>query len=99
MIMYGAASVGLVMQVKPILDGQLFAAPEPAAVPPQTPSGQGTPPPSAGSTPDASPTSQPALATVVAAILGLYVLKGVGNYVSNYLMTDVGQRVVRDLRG
>jgi subfamily B ATP-binding cassette protein MsbA len=38
------------------------------------------------------------LGTVAAAILILYLLKGVGAYVSSYLMTDVGQQVVRDLR-
>jgi ATP-binding cassette, subfamily B, bacterial MsbA len=32
------------------------------------------------------------------AIVVLYVLKGVGSYVSSYLMADVGQRVVMDLR-
>jgi subfamily B ATP-binding cassette protein MsbA len=31
-------------------------------------------------------------------ILGTYILKGLGSYFSTYLMTDVGQRVVRDLR-
>jgi ABC-type multidrug transport system fused ATPase/permease subunit len=31
-------------------------------------------------------------------VLGAYVLKGLGAYFSVYLMTDVGQRVVRDLR-
>jgi subfamily B ATP-binding cassette protein MsbA len=31
-------------------------------------------------------------------ILGTYLLKGLGSYFSTYLMTDVGQRVVRDLR-
>jgi len=31
-------------------------------------------------------------------LLGAYVLKGLGAYVSGYLMTWVGQRVVRDLR-
>ena len=36
--------------------------------------------------------------SVVLAILGFSVLKGVGAYFSAYLMTDVGQRVVRDLR-
>jgi len=35
---------------------------------------------------------------VVLAILGFSVLKGIGAYFSVYLMTDVGQRVVRDLR-
>ncbi len=32
------------------------------------------------------------------AIVGVYVLKGIGSYVSSYLMADVGQRVVMDLR-
>ena len=31
-------------------------------------------------------------------IIGAYLLKGVGSYFSTYLMTDVGQRVVRDIR-
>jgi subfamily B ATP-binding cassette protein MsbA len=32
------------------------------------------------------------------AIVGVYLLKGMGSYVSSYLMADVGQRVVMDLR-
>jgi subfamily B ATP-binding cassette protein MsbA len=35
---------------------------------------------------------------VAVAVVGLYLLKGIGAYFSDYLMTDVGQRVVRDLR-
>ncbi len=35
---------------------------------------------------------------VAALLLGAYLLKGVGAYVSGYLMTWVGQRVVKDLR-
>ena len=35
---------------------------------------------------------------VAFAIVGAYFLKGLGGYFSNYLMSDVGQRVVRDLR-
>ena len=35
---------------------------------------------------------------VVAAIVGFSLAKGVGAYFSIYLMTDVGQRLVRDLR-
>jgi len=66
MIAYGAASVGVVRQVKPILDKVL--------------------------------PGEAALGPTVAAILGFYFLKGVGAYVSDYLMTDVGQRIVRDLR-
>ena len=31
-------------------------------------------------------------------IIGIYLLKGVGSYVSSYLTTDVGQRVVMDVR-
>jgi subfamily B ATP-binding cassette protein MsbA len=46
----------------------------------------------------AGPQSWP-VAWLAAAILSAYVLKGLGAYVSGYLMTDVGQRVVRDLRG
>lgn len=38
------------------------------------------------------------LGQVAAAILGAYLFKGLGAYVSAYLMTDVGQRVVRDVR-
>ena len=35
---------------------------------------------------------------LAALILLAYLLKGVGGYVSTYVMADVGQRVVRDLR-
>ena len=38
------------------------------------------------------------LGMTVAAIVAVYLVKGVAAYVSSYLMTDVGQRVVRDLR-
>ena len=38
------------------------------------------------------------LGLIVGAIVGVYLVKGVAAYVSSYLMTDVGQRVVRDLR-
>jgi len=66
MIAYGAASVGVVRQVKPILDKVL--------------------------------PGEQAIGPTVVAILGFYLLKGIGAYVSDYLMTDVGQRIVRDLR-
>ncbi len=66
MIAYGGASVGVVRQVKPILDKVL--------------------------------PGDAALGPTVAAILGFYLLKGLGAYASDYLMTDVGQRIVRDLR-
>ncbi len=42
--------------------------------------------------------NQRGLWLVSAAILGLYVAKGLGTYFANFLMTDVGQRVVKDLR-
>jgi ATP-binding cassette, subfamily B, bacterial MsbA len=38
------------------------------------------------------------LGLMASGIVGLYVIKGVGSYVSSYLMADVGQRVVMDLR-
>jgi subfamily B ATP-binding cassette protein MsbA len=66
MIVYGAASAGVVLQVRPILDKVL---PE-----------------------------QADLAGTIGAILVLYFAKGLGAYLSSYLMTDVGQRVVRDVR-
>jgi subfamily B ATP-binding cassette protein MsbA len=41
---------------------------------------------------------QEKLAFTASAIVACYLLKGVGSYVSSYLMADVGQRVVMDLR-
>jgi len=38
------------------------------------------------------------LGPISVAILALYFFKGVGSYLSSYLMADVGQRVVHDLR-
>jgi ATP-binding cassette, subfamily B, bacterial MsbA len=38
------------------------------------------------------------LGFVASAVLVLYLVKGLGAYLSSYLMTDVGQRVVHDLR-
>jgi subfamily B ATP-binding cassette protein MsbA len=38
------------------------------------------------------------LVSTIVAILVVYAGKGIGAYLSQYLMTDVGQRVVRDLR-
>jgi subfamily B ATP-binding cassette protein MsbA len=38
------------------------------------------------------------LSVMAWAIIGIYLLKGVGSYVSSYLTTYVGQRVVMDLR-
>jgi subfamily B ATP-binding cassette protein MsbA len=42
--------------------------------------------------------NQQSLAITTWAIVGFYLLKGAGSYVSSYLMADVGQRVVMDLR-
>ncbi|MGE0703934.1 MAG: ABC transporter ATP-binding protein [Vicinamibacterales bacterium] len=42
--------------------------------------------------------NQQELSLVAWLIVGTYVLKGAGSYVSSYLMADVGQRVVLDLR-
>ena len=42
--------------------------------------------------------TQTRFGAVVLAILGFSVLKGIGAYFSVYLMTDVGQRLIRDLR-
>jgi subfamily B ATP-binding cassette protein MsbA len=66
MILYGAASYGLLRLLRPILDEVLPA--------------------------------QTDLAATIVMILALYFVKGVGAYASSYLMTDVGQRVVRDIR-
>jgi subfamily B ATP-binding cassette protein MsbA len=41
---------------------------------------------------------QQAVAFIAWAIVGVYLMKGIGSYVSSYLMADVGQRVVMDLR-
>ena len=41
---------------------------------------------------------QEMLGLVAAALIGCYLLKGLGSYASVYLMTDVGQCVVRDVR-
>jgi subfamily B ATP-binding cassette protein MsbA len=38
------------------------------------------------------------LTFIAALIIGFYVVKGLGSYFSAYLMADIGQRVVRDLR-
>jgi ATP-binding cassette, subfamily B, bacterial MsbA len=38
------------------------------------------------------------LSFIAALIIGFYILKGIGSYFSAYLMADIGQRVVRDLR-
>ncbi len=42
--------------------------------------------------------NQQGLRTIALSIVGLYFLKGIGSYFSAYLMEDVGQRVVMDVR-
>lgn len=42
--------------------------------------------------------NQERLLPTIVAILAMFFLKGLGSYLSSYVMTDVGQRVVRDLR-
>jgi subfamily B ATP-binding cassette protein MsbA len=42
--------------------------------------------------------NQQQVAFIASAIIGVYLLKGIGSYISSYLMADVGQRVVMDLR-
>jgi subfamily B ATP-binding cassette protein MsbA len=66
MVLYGAASAGVVALIQPIFDEVL--------------------------------PSRANLVPIAIAILVVYLLKGTGAYLSSYLMTDVGQRVVRDLR-
>src|SRR5829696_3610968 len=41
---------------------------------------------------------QMAFGIFAALIIGGYLVKGIGSYFSTYLMTDVGQQVVRDIR-
>ena len=70
MMIYAAASGGLVYLFKPIFDDLLLAV-----------------------IPERS-----RFVAVVTAIIGFSLAKGIGAYFSIYLMTDVGQRLVRDLR-
>jgi subfamily B ATP-binding cassette protein MsbA len=42
--------------------------------------------------------SQTGVAAIATAIIAVYFIKGIGSYGSSYLMADVGQRVVMDLR-
>ena len=47
---------------------------------------------------DSGLNKQEGVGLIAAGIIVVYLLKGIGSYVSSYLMTDVGQRVVMDLR-
>src|SRR6476661_733939 len=41
---------------------------------------------------------QEQVAVIAWSVVGVYLLKGMGSYASSYLMADVGQRVVMDVR-
>jgi subfamily B ATP-binding cassette protein MsbA len=75
MLFYAAASAGLALLIKPLMDGVL---------------GNRADIPVYGFTID--------LRTWSAAVLIIYLFKGLGAYFSAYLMTDIGLRVVRDVR-
>jgi ATP-binding cassette, subfamily B, bacterial MsbA len=47
---------------------------------------------------DSALPNQEGVAAIAWGIVLVYFLKGIGSYVSSYLMADVGQRVVKDLR-
>src|SRR5262249_8027420 len=47
---------------------------------------------------DSALPNQEGVSAIAWGIVFVYLLKGIGSYVSSYLMVDVGQRVVRDLR-
>jgi subfamily B ATP-binding cassette protein MsbA len=76
MLFYAAASAGLVVLIKPLMDRVL---PQQIEI-----DGWGILPID--------------FRTWAIAVLGVYLVKGLGAYFSTYLMTDIGQRVVRDLR-
>ena len=75
MLFYAAASAGLALLIKPLMDGVL---------------GNRTDIPVYGFAID--------LRTWSLAVLTVYLFKGLGAYFSTFLMTDIGLRVVRDLR-
>jgi subfamily B ATP-binding cassette protein MsbA len=66
MLFYAAASTGVALLVKPIIDRVL--------------------------------PGEKHFSTWAGLILFAYLVKGLGSYFSTYLMTDIGQRVVRDIR-
>jgi len=75
MLFYAAASAGLVVLIRPLMDHVL-----PREI-------------------DVGPWGVPIeFRTWAMAVLSIYLLKGLGAYFSAFLMTDIGQRVVRDLR-
>ena len=66
MAVYAAASAGVTLQIRPMIDEVL--------------------------------TGKMAFAAFAWIVIGGYILKGIGGYFSTFLMTDIGQRVVRDIR-
>ncbi len=75
MIVYAAASAGIVVLIKPLMDRVL-----PRQI-------------------EIGPWGVPIdFRTWALAVLTIYLFKGLGAYFSTYLMTDIGQRVVRDVR-
>src|SRR5687767_1731793 len=68
MLVYAAASAGVVALIKPLFDGVLLDD------------------------------SRWSFSVWAGAVVGLYIVKGLGAYFSVYAMTDIGQRVVRDVR-
>jgi subfamily B ATP-binding cassette protein MsbA len=75
MIVYAAASAGIVVLIKPLMDRVL-----PRQI-------------------EIGPWGLPIdFRTWALAVLTIYLFKGLGAYFSTYLMTDIGQRVVRDVR-
>jgi subfamily B ATP-binding cassette protein MsbA len=75
MLVYAAASAGIVVLIKPLMDRVL-----PRQI-------------------EIGPWGVPIdFRTWALAVLTIYLFKGFGAYFSTYLMTDIGQRVVRDVR-
>ncbi|HET9262058.1 MAG TPA: lipid A export permease/ATP-binding protein MsbA [Vicinamibacterales bacterium] len=75
MLVYAAASAGIVVLIKPLMDRVL-----PRQI-------------------EIGPWGLPIdFRTWALAVLTVYLFKGFGSYFSTYLMTDIGQRVVRDVR-
>ncbi len=66
MLVYAAASAGVLYLIRPIFDNVL--------------------------------PNRTMLGAVAVALIGLYLLKGLGSYFSEFLMADIGERVVMDIR-
>jgi ATP-binding cassette, subfamily B, bacterial MsbA len=73
MLLYAAGTLGVVKQIRPLLDEVLFSQ-------------------------DLVGGGREQLVQWSALVLAFYFIKGIGAFASVYMMTDIGQRVVRDLR-